>query len=203
LIELIDHIPFIDVIIVATVAFFIYVGWKQGTPKSLMIAGAVYTGFLLSSVYYHLFATALARMFGITNAMAADLVSFLALFAVITALMAALLLGLFGHLQVGGRLAIFDRLFGSFAAALAGVLLVAVFVVMLHVPYEAHKDNVDLPVQMPILVLFNDGYNKSLIAPQVVKLAPYMTQGVAPMLPAEAKAKGAVPLLESVVAKKK
>ncbi len=201
--ELIDHIPFIDVIIVATVAFFIYVGWKQGTPKSLMIGGAVYTGFLLSSVYYHLFAVALARMFSITNAMAADLISFMALFAVITALMAALLLGLFSHIQIGGRMAIFDRMFGSISAALSAGLLVTVFVVMMHVPYDAHKDNVDLPNQMPILVLFNDGYQKSLIAPQMAKLAPYIAQGVAPMLPAEAKAKGAVPLLESVVPKKK
>lgn len=201
--ELIDHIPFIDVIIVATVAFFIFVGWKWGTPKALMIAGAVYAGYLLSSVYYHLFAVALKRLFNITSNMAADLISFLALFAVITALMAALLLGLFSHVQVGGRAAIFDRIGGSVAATAAAVLIVGVFVMMLHVPYDAHKSDVELPRQMPVLVLFNDGYTKSALAPQVAKLAPYMVKSVAPMLPGEAKAKGAVPLLESVVKEEK
>jgi uncharacterized membrane protein required for colicin V production len=197
--ELIDHIPFIDVIIVATVAFFIFVGWKWGTPKALMITGAVYAGYLLSSVYYHLFAVALKRLFNITNNMAADLISFLALFAVITGLMAALLLGLFSHIQIGGRASVFDRIGGSMIATVAAVGVVTVFVMMLHVPYDAHKADIELPKQMPVLVLFNDGYTKSALAPQVAKLTPYMVKSVAPMLPDEAKAKGAVPLLESVV----
>lgn len=201
--ELIDHIPFIDVIIVATVAFFIFVGWKWGTPKALMIAGAVYAGYLLSSIYYHLFAVALKRFFNITNNMAADLISYLALFAVITALMAALLLGLFSHIQIGGRAAIFDRIGGSMIATAAAVLIVGVFVMMLHVPYDAHKSDIELPKQMPVLILFNDGYGKSALAPQVAKLAPYMVKSVAPMLPSEAKEKGAVPLLESVVKEEK
>ena len=197
--ELIDHIPFIDVMIVASVAFFLYVGWKWGTPRSMMITGAVYAGYLLSSIYYHLFAVALKRLFNITNNMAADLISFLALFAVITGLMAALLLGLFSHVQIGGRMAIFDRMGGSFFGMLAAVAMVGVFVMMLHEPYEAHKSDVELPTQMPVLVLFNDGYTKSALAPQVTKLSPYLVKSVAPMLPAEAKDKGAVPLLESVV----
>jgi uncharacterized membrane protein required for colicin V production len=197
--ELIDHIPFIDVIIVATVAFFIFVGWKWGTPKALMIVGAVYSGYLLSSIYYHLFAVALKRLFNITNNMAADLISFLSLFAVITGLMAALLLGLFSHVQIGGRMAIFDRIGGSLFATLAAVAIVGVGVMMLHAPYEANKSDIELPTQMPVLVLFNDGYGKSFLAPQVTKLSPYLVKSVAPMLPAEVKSKGAVPLLEPVL----
>lgn len=198
--ELIDHIPFLDVIIVATVAYFIFIGWKQGTPKALMIGGGIYSGFLLASIYYHLFATALQRLFNLRGAFTADLLSFLILDVMISALMVALLLGLFGHVQITGRMAIFDRIGGALVGTAASVLLVTVLIMLLHAPYDANKQNLDLPNQVPAIQLFNDGYNKSMLGPQVMKLAPYVMKGTEPMLPTEARAKGAVPLLESVVA---
>lgn len=200
--ELIDHIPFLDVIIISTIAMLVYVGWKQGVPKAFMICGAIYSGFLLASIYYHLFAVAMARLFDIKSAFVADLVSFLVLDTVISVLMVALLLGLFGHMQIGGRLAVFDRMFGATLGAVAGLLIMVMLVTVLHVPYEANKQNVDLATKVPAVIMFNDGYDKSALAPQVVKLAPMLVKGTAPMLPDEARAKGAVPLLEAAVTKK-
>jgi uncharacterized membrane protein required for colicin V production len=199
--ELIDHIPFLDIIFLAVFAYFIYLGWKHGMPKALMIVGAVYTGFLLSSIYYHLFAISLGRTFNLKGTFTADLLSFVILYVVISGLMAALLLGLFGHVEIKGRLAVFGRIGGSVAGAIASLIVIVVMVTLLHEPYEANKQDTDLPNQVPAIVLFNQGYDKSMLAPQVDRLAPYRIKGVQPMLPAEARVNGAPPLLQSVMHK--
>src|SRR3954463_1078713 len=98
--ELIDHIPFIDLIIVGLLAFFLYVGWKHGLPRLAMTVGALYTGFLLASIYYHLFAMVIAKAFNSQVGFFTDFLGFMSLDIMITLLMMALLFGLFGHLRI-------------------------------------------------------------------------------------------------------
>src|SRR4249919_353954 len=111
--ELLQIIPYLDVVIIALLLFFIYLGWNFGTPRLLMVIGAIYTGFLLSAIYYHLFAVMLINIFHIQSVFIAELISFLALDVLVTVLMLALLLSLFGHVEIRNRLAIFDKLFGT------------------------------------------------------------------------------------------
>jgi hypothetical protein len=52
---------------------------------------------------------------------------------------------------------------------------------------------------MPVVQLFNQGYEKSMLSPFFIKGAPYFLQTLKPMLPPQVQEKGAVPLLESLV----
>jgi uncharacterized membrane protein required for colicin V production len=198
--ELIDHIPFLDVIILGALVLFIWLGWNQGLPRFAMVVASIYTGFLLSSIYYHLFAVALAKAFNLTASFVADLISFLVLDAVITVLMLALLVSLFGHIEIGGKLAIFDKLGGTLLGMLSGILVVGIVVTMLHVPYEANKQKLNSGNDMPVVKLFNQGYERSALAPLLVKAAPVLVASIKPMLPPAAQEKGTVPLLEGVIA---
>jgi uncharacterized membrane protein required for colicin V production len=198
--ELLAVIPYLDVIIIALLFFFIYIGWNNGTPRLLMVIGAVYTGFLLSAIYYHLFAVMLMNLFHIQDVFIAELISFLVLLVLVTTLMLALLLSLFGHIEIKNRLAVFDKLVGSVLGLLAGVLIIGIFLTILRVPYEAEQQKENAAFNMPIVQVFNQAYEKSVLSPFFLKGAPYFLTSIKPMLPPQVQAKGAVPLLQSIVA---
>ena len=198
--ELIQIIPYLDLTIIGLLFFFLYLGWNHGTPRLLMVIGSIYTGFLLSVIYYHLFAVMLMGFFKLQSVFVADLISFLALDVLITVLMLALLLSLFGHIEIRNRLAIFDKILGTILGLLAGVLVVGILITMLRVPYEANKQKLNAASDMPVVQLFNQGYEKSMLAPFFLKGAPYFLYSIKPLLPAQVQGKGAVPLLESIVA---
>jgi uncharacterized membrane protein required for colicin V production len=198
--ELLQVIPYLDVVIIALLLFFIYLGWNFGTPRLLMVIGAIYTGFLLSAIYYHLFAVMLIDIFHIQSVFIAELISFLALDVLVTVLMLALLLSLFGHVEIRNRLAIFDKLFGTLLGLLAGMLVVGILLTLLRVPYESSKQKLNPVADMPVVQLFNNAYEKSLLSPFFLKGAPYFLTTLKPMLPPQVQAKGAVPLLDSIVA---
>ena len=195
--ELIDAIPFFDVIIVGLLVLFLYLGWANGTPRLLMVIGSIYTGLLLASVYYHLSAVMLSQMFGIKSMFVADLLSFIALMVFITILMLALLFNLFGHIEIKSRMAVFDKITGSVVGLLAGVLVVGILVTVLRVPYETNKLN--SVAEMPAAQMFNTGYEKSTLSPIFIKGAPFLLGSMRPFLPPQVQAKGAVPLLESIM----
>jgi hypothetical protein len=52
---------------------------------------------------------------------------------------------------------------------------------------------------MPVVQMFNTGYEKSALSPFFIKGAPFFLASMRPMLPPQVQAKGAVPLLESIV----
>ena len=81
-----------------------------------------------------------------------------------------------------------------------GVLVVGILVTLLRVPYEANKQKMNATSEMPVMQLFNQGYEKSILSPLLVRGAPYFLQTLKPMLPPQIQEKGAVPLLESIVA---
>lgn len=196
--ELIALIPFLDIFIIVLLLFFIYLGWNHGIPRLLMVVAAVYTGFLLASIYYHLFAVTLVRVFNIKSMFAADLISFLLLHVLITVLMLALLLTLFSHIEIKGRAAVFDKLAGSLLGLFAGVMAVAILVTLLRVPFQTSA--VNTVVDMPAAQLFNNGYEKSALAPYFTRATPLLMRSVVPMLPPEMQERGAVPLLASIMA---
>lgn len=198
--ELLAVIPYLDLSIAVLVLFFVYLGWVHGTPRLAMVVGSIYTGFLLAAVYYHLFALTLVSFFNMKSMFTADLISFLVLDVVVTVLMIALLFSLFGHVEVKNRLAVFDKTLGSIVGLATGVLVVGILVTLLRVPYEANKQKLNATSEMPVVQLFNDNYEKSLFAPLFMKGAPYFLQTLKPMLPVQVQEKGAVPLLESIVA---
>ena len=70
--ELIQIIPYLDLTIIALLFFFLYLGWNHGTPRLLMVIGSIYTGFLLSAIYYHLFAVMLTGFFKLQSVFVAD-----------------------------------------------------------------------------------------------------------------------------------
>ncbi|MDQ6695469.1 MAG: CvpA family protein [Chloroflexota bacterium] len=198
--ELINIIPYLDLLIIGLLLTFVYVGWNGGVPKLLMVMGSVYTGFLLASIYYRIFAVMVAGMMKITVNFAIDLVSFLALDVLITVLMLALMLSLFGHVEIKGRLAAFDKLIGSLLGFFTGILVVGIVVTILRVPYQENQIRPNLSTQIPATQVFNAAYEKSALAPTFMKAAPYLLYSVVPMLPPETRSRGAVPLLESIVA---
>jgi len=65
--ELLQVIPYLDLVIIGLLVFFIYIGWSNGTPRLLMVIGAIYTGFLLAAIYYHLFAVMFMNLFHIQS----------------------------------------------------------------------------------------------------------------------------------------
>lgn len=197
--QLLSVIPFLDIIIVLLLLVSILVGWTQGIPRLVMIAGALYTGFLLASVYYHLFAVSLANMFKIQSSFVADLISFALLDVLVTVVMIALLLSLFGHVEVKGRAAVFDKLLGSVMGLFVGVFVIGIFVTLLRVPFEANKTKLNSTGNMPIVQIFNSNYEKSALAPNFMRTMPVLMSSVVPLLPAETRGRGAVPLLESIV----
>jgi uncharacterized membrane protein required for colicin V production len=197
--ELLEFIPYLDLTIVVLVLFFVYLGWVHGTPRLLIVIGSIYTGFLLAAIYYHLFAVTLVSFFKLKSMFTAELISFIVLDVLVTVLMLALLFSLFGHIEVKNRLAVFDKIFGSVLGMLAGVLVVGILITMLRVPYEANKQKLNSTSEMPVVQLFNQGYEKSMLSPFFIKGAPYFLQTLKPMLPPQVQEKGAVPLLESLV----
>jgi uncharacterized membrane protein required for colicin V production len=197
--ELLDILPYLDIGIVALLLFFIYLGWSQGTPRLLMVIGAIYTGVLLASVYYHLFAVTLSGIFSIQSSFAADLISFLLLDVLVTIVMLALLFSLFGHVEIRNRMAVFDKIIGSVLGMLAGVLAIGILVTLLRVPYEASKQKLHSEANLPVVQLFNQAYGKSALSGIFVKGAPYFLASLKPMLPPQVQERGAVPLLESIV----
>lgn len=198
--ELVQIIPYLDLTILALLLFFIYLGWAHGTPRLLMVIGAIYTGFLLTAIYYHLFGVMMATVFNLKSMFTADLISFIVLDALITVLMLALLFSLFGHIEVKNRLAVFDKIFGMILGFFAGILVVGILITILRVPYEANKQKLNAASEMPVVQLFNSGYEKSILSPFFVKGAPYFLYSIKPLLPPQVQEKGAVPLLESIVA---
>lgn len=200
--ELLSVIPFLDILIVLLLFASIIVGWVQGIPRLVMIAGALYTGFLLASVYYHLFSVSLAGIFKIQSGFVADLISFAVLDVLVTLVMIALLLSLFGHVEVKGKAAIFDKIFGSVLGLFVGVFVIGIFVALLRVPFEANKSKVNATGNMPIVQIFNRNYEKSALAPNFMRTTPLLMSSVVPLLPAETRGRGAVPLLESIVVRR-
>ncbi|MEO5953264.1 MAG: CvpA family protein [Chloroflexia bacterium] len=198
--ELLAVIPYLDLFIAVLVLFFVYLGWVHGTPRILMVVGSIYTGFLLAAIYYHLFALTLVSFFNIKSMFTAELIAFLVLDVVVTVLMIALLFSLFGHVEVKNRMAVFDKTLGSVLGLATGVLVMGILITLLRVPYEANKQKLNTAAEMPVVQLFNDNYEKSLFSPLFVKGAPYFLQTLKPMLPVQVQEKGAVPLLESIVA---
>lgn len=199
--ELLAVIPYLDLTILALVLLFVYLGWTHGTPRLLIVIGSIYTGFLLAAVYYHLFAVTLVSFFNLKSMFTAELISFLVLDVLVTVLMLALLFSLFGHIEIKNRMAVFDKTFGAVMGLAAGVLVTGILVTMLRVPYEANKQKLNATSEMPVVQLFNQGYEKSTLSPLLVKGAPYFLYTLKPMLPTQVQEKGAVPLLESIVAK--
>jgi uncharacterized membrane protein required for colicin V production len=197
--ELIQIIPYLDLTIIALLFFFLYLGWNHGTPRLLIVIGSIYTGFLLSAIYYHLFAVMLTNFFRLQSVFVADLISFVVLDVLVTVLMLALMFSLFGHIEVRNRLAVFDKILGTVLGLLAGVLVVGILITMLRVPYEANKQKLNAASEMPVMQLFNQGYEKSMLSPLFMKGAPYFLYSLKPLLPAQVQGKGAVPLLESII----
>jgi uncharacterized membrane protein required for colicin V production len=197
--QVIDLIPFLDLTITAFVLFFMYVGWKQGLPRMLITVGALYTGFLLASVYYHLFAVVLANMLKDRADLTFDLISFVMLDAVISGLVLALLLNLFGHIEIKGRAVIFGKLGGLLAGLVAGAFIIGSLVTLLRVPTTSYAEKMNDTVNLPVVQVFNNSYNRSAIAPNIVKAAPFVIRTVSPFLPPKERTKGAVPLLQSML----
>ncbi len=197
--ELLNVIPFLDIIIVLLLFASLLVGWTQGIPRLVMIAGALYTGFLLASVYYHLFAVSLASMFKIQSGFVADLVSFALLDVLVTLLMVALLLSLFGHVEVKGRAAVFDKVLGSVMGLLVGVFVIGILITLLRVPFEANQTKLNSSADMPIIQMFNSNYEKSTLAGNFMRTTPILMSSVVPLLPADARDRGTVPLLASII----
>ena len=200
--ELLAVIPYLDITIVGLLLFFLYVGWNQGVPRLAMIVGAIYTGFLLASVYYHLFAVWLATMFKSQVTVGGELLAFFILLVQVTTIMIALLLTLFGHVEIKGRVAVFDKIGGGVLGVFAGVLTIAILITILRIPYEENKEKASASNSMPVVEFFNKGYEKSALAPTFLRTAPILMWSVTPLLPAEAKSKGWIPLLERIVAKR-
>ncbi len=200
--KLIDLIPFLDLIIIGLLAFFMYVGWKQGFPRLVMAVGALYTGFLLASVYYHLFAVMLANVFKIKVDLTTEMLAFIILDAVVSGLMLLLLINLFGHVEIGGRAAVFNRIGGMVIGLVAGTFAVGIIVTLLRAPVIANETKQNDTVNLPAVVVFSNSYDRSLIAPGLMKVSPFMLRTVTPLLPPDVKEKGAIPLLQSVVATK-
>ena len=69
---------------------------------------------------------------------------------------------------------------------------------VVRVPFESNKSN--SVGDMPVVQVFNSGYEKSALSPLFLKGAPYLLASMRPLLPPQVQAKGAVPLLESIVA---
>lgn len=197
--QVIDFIPFLDLTIAAFVVFFMYVGWKQGLPRMVITIGALYTGFLLASVYYHLFAGVLAGMLKDRADMTFDLISFLMIDAVVSALMLALMLNLFGHIEIKGRATIFGKVGGLLAGLVVGAFVVGSLVTLLRVPTTSYAEKMNDTVNLPVVQVFNNSYNRSALAPNIVKAAPFVIRSVSPFLPPKERAKGAVPLLQSML----
>lgn len=200
--ELINLIPLLDLTIIAMVLFFIYLGWKHGMPRFSMVVGSLYTGFLLASVYYHLFGTMLTNIFKLKSSFVADMLAFITIDVLATVLMLALLLNIFGHVEIKGRAAIFDKIGGSVLGLVAAVLTIGILVALLRVPYEANKEKVNPVAETAVVQVFNNGYEKSALAPNFIKAAPYFMRSMTPLLPPEARDKGAVPLLQSITAER-
>jgi|GEM_PF-2942621 len=197
--ELINVIPFLDVAIILILLFFLYIGWNQGVPRVLMVLGSIYTGFLLAAVYYHLFAQVLSGALSLDNRFVADLLSFIILDILVTVVMLALLMTLYGHIEIKGRAAIFDKLGGATLGMLTAVLVMGILIAFLRVPYEANKQRINPAAEMPVFQVFNNGYEKSALAPSFLSTMPFLMSSVTPMLPQQVREKGAVPLLESII----
>ena len=200
--ELIDHIPFLDTIIVSLLVFFLYVGWKHGLPRLVMTEGALYTGFLLASIYYHLFAVTIARAFNTKPSFLIDMVGFLVLNVMVTLLMMALLFSLFGHIAIKGRWEVFNKVGGTLSGFFVGIIILSVSITILRIPHEASKQRFDPNDGIPAVTLFNQGFERSALAPLFFQGAPFLVASTGPMLPPETRAKGVVPLFESVVSRK-
>ena len=197
--ELLAVIPYLDIVIVGLLLFFLYIGWNQGVPRLAMVMGAIYSGFLLASVYYHLFAVWLASMFKSQVTVGNELLAFFILLVLVSVLMLALLLTVFGHIEIKGRVAVFDKLGGSVLGLFAGVLIIGILVTILRVPYEENKDKAGVNASMPVVEFFNKGYEKSALAPTFLRSAPVLMWSVTPLLPAKARSQGGIPLLASIV----
>lgn len=200
--KVIDLIPFLDLIIIGLLSFFMYVGWKQGFPRLALTLGALYTGLLLASVYYHLFAVMLDNVLKVKPDLTTDLIAFILLDALVSGLMLALLINLFGHFEIGGRAAVFNKIAGMVVGLVAGVFAVGTIVMLLRVPIIANQTKQNDTVSLSAIVVFSNSYDRSLIAPNLMKISPFMLRTVTPLLSPSVKAKGAVPLLQDVVAGK-
>ena len=200
--ELIAAIPYLDILIIGLLLFFLYIGWNQGVPRLMMVVGSLYTGFLLASIYYHFFAVWLSSAFKSQVTVGNELMAFLILLVVVTVLMLALLLNVYGHIEIKGKAAVFDKLGGSVLGFVTGVLTIGILITILRIPYQENKDKPVAVSSMPVVDFFNKGYEKSALAPAFLRSAPVLMWSITPLLPKEAKENGGIPLLASIVAKR-
>src|SRR5438874_13587176 len=136
-----------------------------------MVLGSLYAGFLLTSVYYHLFAMALARTFNMPPGFLVDVLSFFVVDIMLTALTIGVMIGLFGHIEIKGRLAVFDKVLGALGGFVAGAIVIGIAVNLLHVSYEVHKQDLCAADSL-VVKLFNDGYERSALSPLLVNASP-------------------------------
>lgn len=182
LVDVLKAIHALDIILVLIIFAFAFLGFTRGAVKLFIILASVYIGFAVASLYYLPVGTMIQSAFNLKLSRVAEIISFLLLNAVVSTLLIILLFQFFGHLEIQGRMgACLDRPVGMLFGFLTGILITAIVVILLEVPFSFFQE-LQLGSDAPYLVIFNDWYNTSNLAQLFVSRRDLLLNSVAPLL---------------------
>ena len=182
LVDILKNLHALDVLLVLIIIGFAFLGFTRGAVKLFIIMVGIYVGFVVASIYYLPVGTLIQTTFSLKLARVGEIIAFFLLNVVVSILLVVLLFQFFGHLEVRGRMgACIDRPVGMLLGFLTGILLTAILVILLEVPYQFNQD-LQLGSDAPFLKVFNEWYNTSNLAQLFVDRKDLLLNSVAPLL---------------------
>ncbi len=183
LVDILRAIHVLDIILFLMIVGFAFLGFTRGALKLFFIVASIYLGFVIGAIYYLPAAQLLEKVLRLAPSTVTQILAFVLLDALVSVLLIVLLFQFFGHMEIEGRVgACVDRPIGMLLGFGAGILLAAILVILLEVPYDLNTELQATGTSAPYMILFHDWYANSYLGPVLVRGLPYLLASMAPLL---------------------
>jgi uncharacterized membrane protein required for colicin V production len=182
-VDIIKNAHVLDIILMLTIMGFAFLGFSRGMVKLAIILGSIYFGFVIGAIYYVPMADVIAKVMNVSLSAIAQIIAYLLINVVVAGLLIGILFQFFGHLEIQGRTgACVDRPVGMILGFITGIILTAILVNLMAVPYEINNQARYAGDQAPYLVIFNTWYAESWMRGPLHSILPALLASVSPFL---------------------
>ena len=168
------------------------VGFFNGVARVTSAIVAIYFGAVFAAASYRALAAAVRAYVGSMSRATGDLVFFLVLFFVFSAVFTVILARWMGDLKLPRRVSILDNIGGAAPGVVVFGLTLALAAMMLSIMLQA-LNQVAFAGQGPLVRATRDTTRHSTLVPIFLNMAPFLTRMLAPRFPG-----GLPPILRGV-----
>ncbi|HMA33147.1 MAG TPA: CvpA family protein [Chloroflexia bacterium] len=183
LVKFLQDLHMMDIFLFGVIIAFAFLGFTKGMVKLFIILSAIWVGFVVASIYYVAASRLVTSVFNISSSSIADILAFFLINVVVAVLLIVVLYQFFGHLEIQGRAgACIDRPIGMLLGFLTGILITALLVILIEVPYNINTAVHFAGTQAPYLLIFNQWYESSVLGPTLKSGLPILLASISPLV---------------------